>query len=89
MIAKDESLFVVMDALNQVRRHRSTEKALLHSHDVTDRVVASFSNTERLEYISLLHFFNNDVIFFLAAISCHMQTICVFMTIAQCQPHLG
>ena len=64
MIAKDESLFVVMDALNQVRRHRSTEKALLHSHDVTDRVAASFSNTERLEYISLLHFFNNDVIFF-------------------------
>ena len=70
MIAKDESLFVVMDALNQVRRHRSTEKALLHSHDVTDRVAASFSNTERLEYMSLLHFFNN-VIFFGRNFSSH------------------
>ena len=47
MIAKDESLFVVMDVLSQVRRRRRTENLLSHSHDVTGRVTASFSNTER------------------------------------------
>ena len=64
MIAKDESLFVVMDALSQVRRHRRTEKLLSPSHDVARRVAASFSNTERFGYISLLHYFNNDAIGF-------------------------
>ena len=47
MIAKEESIFVAMDALNQVRRRRKMEKLLSHSHDVTSRVPASFSNTER------------------------------------------
>ena len=54
MIAKDA--FVVIDALNQVCRHRRKENLLLHLHDVTSRVAASFSKTERFEYISLLHF---------------------------------
>ena len=62
MIAKDESLFVVMDALNQVCRGGRTEKFILHLHDVTGRVAASFSNTERFGYISLLHFFNDDAL---------------------------
>ena len=34
MIAKDENLFVVMDALNQVSRGRRTEKLYSHLHDV-------------------------------------------------------
>ena len=46
MIAKDERLFVVMDALNQVCRRRRMEKLLSHSHDLTGRVEASFSNME-------------------------------------------
>ena len=71
MIAKDENLFVVMDALNQVRRHRRTEKLLSHSHDVTGRVAAIFSNTERFGYISLLHFFNDDAIVFGRNFSSH------------------
>ena len=54
MIAKDA--FVVIDALNQVCRHRRKENFLLHLHDVTSRVAASFSKTEMFEYISLLHF---------------------------------
>ena len=70
MIAKDESLFVVMDALNQVRRSHRTSK-LSHSHDVTGRVAASFSNTERFRYISLLHFFNDDAIVFGRNFSSH------------------
>ena len=45
MIVKDESLFLVMDALNQVRRGCRTEKLLSHSHDGTGKVAASFSNT--------------------------------------------
>ena len=69
MIAKDESLFVVMDALNQVRRSHRTSK-LSHSH-VTGRVAASFSNTERFRYISLLHFFNDDAIVFSRNFSSH------------------
>ena len=73
MIAKDESLFVVMDALNQVRRRRRTEKLLSHSDDVTSRVAASFSNTERFGYISLLHFFNDDAIVFGRNFSSHSK----------------
>ena len=61
MTAKDESLFVVMDALNQVRRRRRMEKFFSDLHDVTGRVAASFSKTERC---SLLHFFNDDTIVF-------------------------
>ena len=38
MIAKDESFFVAMDALNQICRYRRTEKRLLHLHNVTGRV---------------------------------------------------
>ena len=87
MIAKDETLFVVMDALSQVRRRRGTEKIPSHSHDVTGRVAASFSNTQSFGYISLLHFFN-DMLLFLVAISHHIQATCVSMTIAQCRPHL-
>ena len=64
MIAKDESLFVVMDALNQVCRRHRTEKLLSNSHDVTGRVAASFSNTEGFGYISLLRCFNDDAIVF-------------------------
>ena len=71
MIAKDESLFVVMDALNQVCRGCRTEKLLSHSHNVTGRVAASFSNTERFRYISLLHFFNDDTIVFGRNFSSH------------------
>ena len=63
MIAKDESLFVFMDTLNQVRRRRRTEKLFSHSH-VTGRVAANFSNTEMFRYISLLHFFNDDAFVF-------------------------
>ena len=59
MISKDESVFVVGYVLNQVRRRRRTEKFL--SHDVTGRVAASFSKTERC---SLLHLFNDDAIVF-------------------------
>ena len=58
MIAKDESLFVIIDVLNQVCR---TVKLLSNSH-VLGRVAASFSNTERSGYLSLLHCFNNDAI---------------------------
>ena len=54
MITKDE--FVVMDTLSQVRRHRRKEKLLLHLHNVTGSVAASFSKTERFGYISLLQF---------------------------------
>ena len=64
MITKDESLSVVIDPLNQVLRHCRTEKLLSHLHDVTGRVAASFNNTEKFEYIPLLHFFNNDAIVF-------------------------
>ena len=71
MITKDESLFVVMDALNQVRRHCRIEKLLSHSHDLTGQVAASFSNTEKFEYISLWHFFNNDAIVFSHNFSSH------------------
>ena len=62
MISKDKSLFVVMDALNQVRRPHRTETSLPSSHDVTGRVTASFSYTESFIYISLLNFFNDDAI---------------------------
>lgn len=47
MIAKGESLFGVMDVLNQVPRRRRTEKFISHSRDVTGRVAVSFSNKER------------------------------------------
>ena len=53
MIAKDESIFVVMDSPNQVRRCHRMEKLLSYSYDVTNRVAASFSNTKRLGCISL------------------------------------
>ena len=62
MIAEDESLFVVMDTLNQVRRRGRMEKLLSNSHDITGRVVVSFINTEK--FGSLLHFFNDDAIIF-------------------------
>ena len=48
MIVKDESLFVVMDALKQVCRRRRMEKLFSHPRDVTGRLPASFSNTERI-----------------------------------------
>ena len=64
MIAENESLFVFMNALNQVCRRRRTEKILSYSHDVAGRVAASFSNTERFGHISLLHFFKDDAILF-------------------------
>ena len=69
MIAKDESL-VVMDALNQVFRRRM-EKLLSHFDDVTGRVAANFSNTERFGYISLLHFLKDDAIVFGRNFSSH------------------
>ena len=56
MIVKDKSIFVVMDALNQVRRRRRMEKLLSHLHDVTGRVAVRF------RYISLLHFINDDAL---------------------------
>ena len=87
MIAKDESLFVVIDALNQVRRGCRTEKRLWHLHDGTGKVAGSFNNTERFGYISLLHFFNDDIIF-LVIISDPIPAICVSMTTSQCKPHL-
>ena len=59
-----QRLFVIMDALNQVRRGRRTEKLLSHSHDFTSGSAVSFSKTERFGYIYLLHFFNNDAIVF-------------------------
>ena len=83
MIAKDESLFVVMDALKQVHRLCRTEKLLSHSHDVTDKTAVSFGNTEGFGYISL-----TMMLLFLVIISHHIQVICVSMRIAQCQPHL-
>ena len=58
MIAKDESLFAIIDVLNQVCR---TVKLLSNSR-VLGRVAASFSNKERFGYLSLLHCFNNDAI---------------------------
>ena len=64
MFAENESLFVFMNALNQVCRRHKTEKILSYSHGVTGRVAASFSNTERFGHISLLHFFNDDAIVF-------------------------
>ena len=76
MIAKDESLFVVMDALNHVCRRHRTEKRLPHTHDVTGRVAASFSNTESFGYISLLHFFNDDAIVFGRNFSSHLSRLC-------------
>ena len=69
MIAEDESLFVVMDTLNQVRRRRRMEKLLSNSHDITGGVVVSFSNTEN--FGSLLHFFNDDAIIFGRNFSSH------------------
>ena len=69
MIAEDESLFVVMDTLNQVRRRRRMEKLLSNSHDVTGRVVARFSNTEK--FGSSLHFCNDDAIVFGYTFSSH------------------
>ena len=65
MIAEDESLFVVMDALNQVRRRRRTIKLPQHLLDVTGRVAASFNKRDRFKYTKiLLHYFNNDPIIF-------------------------
>ena len=62
MIAKHESLFVIMDAFNMVCRRLRTEKVLSHSH--AGRVAESFSNKERFEYIFSLHFFNDDAVLF-------------------------
>ena len=42
-----------------------------HSHDVTGRVAASFSNTGEFGYMSLLHFFNDDAIVFGRNFSLH------------------
>ena len=84
MIAKDQSLFVLMDALC---RRRRTEKLLLPSHDVTDRVAASFSNMAKFGYISLLHFFNLDAFVFgwnFSSQSSHLR----FHDDTQCQSHL-
>ena len=75
MIAKDESLFVVVNALNQIRRRRRTKKLLSHSHDVTVRVAASFSNTGRFGYISLLRFFNDGAIVFGRNFSSHSSHV--------------
>ena len=86
MIAKDESLFV-MDALNQVCRRRRLEKLLSHSHDVTGRLATSFSNTEGLDTYLYCHSLTK-ILLFLVAVSHHIQTICVSMTIAQCQAYL-
>ena len=47
IIAQDESLLVVMDALKQVYRRCRMKKLLSHSHDVTGGFPASFTNTER------------------------------------------
>ena len=87
MIAKDESLFVVLDALNQICRHHTTGNLISHAHDVTVRVT-KLSNTERFRCISFLRFFNDDAIV-LVATSRHVQAIRVSMMIAQCQPYLG
>ena len=66
MTAKDESLFVVMDALNQVRGRRRAEKHRSHSHDFTRRVAASFEKT-----VSSLHFFDDNTIVFGRNFSSH------------------
>ena len=58
------SLFVVVDAVNQVGRGCRTEKLLLHSHDVTGRVATSFSKKESFGYIFLPHFLNDDATVF-------------------------
>ena len=63
-----------MDVLNKVRRRRRLEELLSHLHDVTNRVAASFCNTESFAYISSLHFFNDDAIVFgrnFSSHSCH------------------
>ena len=83
MIAKDKSVSVTMDTLNQVCRRRRTKKLVLHLHDVTERVAESFSNTKRFGYKSLLDFFN-DILLFLVAISHNIQEICILIRIAQC-----
>ena len=48
-----------------------TEKLLSHSHDITGRVATSFSDVKIFEYISLLHFFNDDAIVFGCDFSSH------------------
>ena len=83
MIAKDENLFVVMDALNQVCWGRRTVKLLSHSYDVIGRVAREGLDT--YFYCTILVM----MLLFLVAISHHIQSICISMTIAQCQPHLG
>ena len=71
LIVKDKSLFVVMDALNQFRRCCRMEKLLSYLYNVTVRVAASFSDTERFRYISLLHFFKDYAIVFGCNFSSH------------------
>ena len=71
MISKDESVFVVVYVLNQVRRCRRMEKFL--SHDVTGKVAVGFSKTERC---SLLLFFNDDAIVFGRIFSSHSSHLC-------------
>ena len=79
-------MFMVMDDLNQVCRRHRTEKRLLHSHDVTGRVAENFNNRERLGYISLLHFVNDDAAVFDRNFHHQIQDMSVSMTIAQCEP---
>ena len=88
MIAKDESLFVVMDALNQVCRRRKTENSfrirMILQVDL-QQVLVTRKGLDTYLYCTSL----TVMLVFLVAISHHIQAICAPMTIAQSQPHLG
>ena len=77
-----------MDVLYQVRRRRRTEKIISPLHDVTGRVATSLVKRKGLD-IYLYYTSLTMMLLLLVAIFHHIQIICVSMTIAQCQLHLG
>ena len=84
-----------MDALNQVGRHSRTEKLLPYSHGITGRVaaLAVLVTQNTFGYVWIRFWIRLDTFLYcnsltmmlllLIAISRHIQTISVSMTIAQ------
>ena len=86
MIAKDESLFMVMDAFNMVCRRRRTEKSFRIRMQVElQKVLVTRKGLNTYFHCTFL----TMMLFCLVAISHQIQAICVSMTIAQCQLNHG
>ena len=77
IIISDESLFVVMNGLRQVRRHHNTEKLLSQSQEVIERIATIFSNIGSFGY--LIHqAFLTVMLMLLVKISHQIQVIFAF-----------